>query len=166
MAASETHQAIETVFRIERARLVAGLVRLVRDLGLAEELAQDALVTALSEWPKTGAPENPGGWLIAAAQRPAIDGLPRHKMLERKHAEIARSLKDERDTRVEEIEAAMDDDVGDELLSLIFTAYHPVLSTEARAALTLRLVGGLTTEEIARAFLSHEATIAQRIVRA
>jgi RNA polymerase sigma factor (sigma-70 family) len=166
MAVSETHQAIETVFRIERARLVAGLVRLVRDLGLAEELAQDALVTALSEWPKTGVPENPGGWLMAAAKRRAIDGLRRHKMLERKHAEIARSLKDERDTRVEEIEAAMDDDVGDELLSLIFTACHRVLSTEARAALALRLVGGLTTEEIARAFLSHEATIAQRIVRA
>jgi RNA polymerase sigma factor (sigma-70 family) len=166
MAVSEIHQAIETVFRIERARLVAGLARMVRDLGLAEELAQDALVTALSEWPKTGVPNSPGGWLMAAAKRRAIDGLRRHKMLERKHSEIARGLEDERDTHVEEIESAMDDDIGDELLSLIFIACHPVLSTEARAALTLRLVVGLTTAEIARAFLSHEATIAQRIVRA
>ncbi|MBA3519682.1 MAG: RNA polymerase sigma factor [Rhizobiales bacterium] len=166
MPATETHQAIETVFRIERARLVAGLARMVRDVSLAEELAQDALLTALSEWPKAGVPKSPGAWLIAAAKRRAIDGFRRDKMLERKHAEIARTQENERVTCVEEIEAAMDDDVGDELLSLIFTACHPVLSTEARAALTLRLVGGLTTEEIARAFLSREATIAQRIVRA
>lgn len=166
MAASDIHQTIEAVFRIERARLIAGLARLVRDVGLAEELAHDALVTALSEWPKAGVPDNPGSWLMAAAKRRAIDGLRRHKMLERKHAEIARDFEDERDTSVESIEAAMDDDVGDELLSLIFIACHPVLSTEARAALTLRLVGGLTTEEIARAFLTSEATIAQRIVRA
>ena len=166
MPATETHQAIETVFRIERARLVAGLARMVRDVSLAEELAQDALLTALSEWPKAGVPKSPGAWLMAAAKRRAIDGFRRDKMLERKHAEIARTQENERVTCVEEIEAAMDDDVGDELLSLIFTACHPVLSTELRAALTLRLVGGLTTEEIARAFLSREATIAQRIVRA
>ena len=166
MAATETHQAIETVFRIERARLIAGLARMVRDVGLAEELAQDALVIALSEWPQTGVPNNPGAWLMAAAKRRAIDGFRRNKMLARKHAEIGRDLEDERDTGIEDIEAAMDDDVGDERLSLIFTACHPVLSTEARAALTLRLIGGLTTDEIARAFLSNEATIAQRIVRA
>ncbi len=165
MAATETHQAIETVFRIERARLIGGLTRVVRDLDQAEELAQDALLIALSEWPKTGVPQNPGAWLMAAAKRRAIDGLRRNKMLARKHSEIARDIEDELDP-VEDIEAAMDDDVGDELLSLIFTACHPMLSAEARAALTLRLIGGLTTEEIARAFLSNEATIAQRIVRA
>ena len=157
MAATETHQAIETVFRIERARLIAGLARMVRDVGLAEELAQDALVTALSEWPKTGVPQNPGAWLMAAAKRRAIDGFRRDRMLARKHAEIGRDLEDERDTGVEDIEAAMDDDVGDELLGLIFTACHPVLSPEARAALTLRLIGGLTTDEIARAFLSQRS---------
>lgn len=166
MAALETHKAIETVFRIEQARLIAGLTRMVRDVGLAEELAQDALVTALAEWPKTGVPDRPGAWLMAAAKRRAIDGLRREKMLARKHAEIGRDLEDERDTGVEEIEASLDDDLGDELLGLIFTACHPVLSPEARAALTLRLIGGLTTDEIARAFLSNEATIAQRIVRA
>jgi RNA polymerase sigma factor (sigma-70 family) len=166
VAATETHQAIETVFRIERARLIGGLVRMVRDVGLAEELAQDAAVTALCEWPKTGVPNNPGAWLMAVAKRRAIDGFRRNAILERKQAEIGRELEDERDSGFEEIEAAMDDVVGDELLSLIFTACHPVLSTEARAALTLRLIGGLTTDEIARAFLSSEATIAQRIVRA
>jgi RNA polymerase sigma factor (sigma-70 family) len=166
VAASETHQAIETVFRIERARLIAGLARMVRDVGLAEELAQDALVTALSEWPKTGVPANPGAWLMAAARRRAIDGFRRARMLARKHAEIGRELEEERDSGVEAIEAALDDDLGDELLGLIFAACHPVLSREARAALTLRLIGGLTTEEIARAFLSTEAAIAQRIVRA
>ena len=170
MAATETHQAIETVFRIERARLIAGLARMVRDVGLAEELAQDAVVTALAEWPKTGIPNNPGAWLMAVAKRRAIDELRRNKVLARKQAEIGRDLEDERDTGIEDtfndIEAVMDDDVGDELLSLIFTACHPVLSTEARVALTLRLIGGLTTGEIARAFFSTEATIAQRIVRA
>jgi RNA polymerase sigma factor (sigma-70 family) len=166
MAASDTHQAIETVFRIERARLIAGLARMVRDVGLAEELAQDALVTALSEWPKAGVPKNPGAWLMAAAKRRAVDGLRRDRMLARKHEEIGRDLADERDTSVEDLEAAMDDDLGDELLGLIFTACHPVLSPEARAALTLRLIGGLTTDEIARAFLSSEPTVAQRIVRA
>jgi RNA polymerase sigma factor (sigma-70 family) len=166
MAASETYQAIETVFRIERARLIAGLARMVRDVGLAEELAQDACVIALSEWPKSGVPDNPGAWLMAAAKRRAIDAARRNRMLARKHEQIGRDQEGACDARVEDIEAAMDDDVGDELLSLIFIACHPVLSTEARAALTLRLVGGLTTDEIARAFLSSEATIAQRIVRA
>ena len=166
MAAAETHQAIETVFRIERARLIAGLARMVRDVGLAEELAQDACVIALSEWPRTGVPDNPGAWLMAAAKRRAIDSVRRNRMLARKHEEIGRDLEGERDTGVEDLESAMDDDVGDELLSLIFIACHPVLATEARAALTLRLIGGLTTEEIARAFLSSEASIAQRIVRA
>jgi RNA polymerase sigma factor (sigma-70 family) len=166
MPATATHHAIETVFRIEQARLIAGLARMVRDVGLAEELAQDALVTALAEWPKTGVPQNPGAWLMAAAKRRAIDTFRRDKMLARKHAEIGRDLEDERDTGVEAIEAALDDDLGDELLGLIFAACHPVLSAEARAALTLRLIGGLTTDEIARAFLASEATIAQRIVRA
>ena len=166
MAATETHQTIETVFRIEQARLIAGLTRMVRNLDLAEELAQDALVTALAEWPKTGVPQNPGAWLMAAAKRRAIDGFRRNRMLARKNAEIGRDLADERDTSVDAIDAALDDDVGDDLLNLIFTACHPVLSPEARAALTLRLIGGLTTDEIARAYLSNEATIAQRIVRA
>jgi RNA polymerase sigma factor (sigma-70 family) len=165
VAADATHQAIETVFRIERARLVAGLARMVRDVDRAEELAQDALVTALAEWPRTGVPRNPGAWLMAAAKRRAIDGFRRDRMRARKHAEIGRDL-EEADAGVEAIEAAMDDDLGDELLGLIFTACHPVLSREARAALTLRLIGGLTTEEIARAFLTNEATVAQRIVRA
>jgi RNA polymerase sigma factor (sigma-70 family) len=163
---TETHQTIETVFRIEQARLIAGLARMVRDVGLAEELAQDALVTALAEWPKAGVPQNPGAWLMAAAKRRAIDGLRRDKMLARKHAEIAREFDDERDGGVEDIEAALDDDIGDELLGLIFTACHPVLAREARVALTLRLIGGLSTDEIARAFLTSEATVAQRIVRA
>lgn len=166
MAANDIHQAIEAVFRIERARLIAGLARMTRDVSLAEELAQDALVTALSEWPKTGVPANPGAWLMEASKRRAIDGFRRTKMAARKHAEIGRDLEGERDTSVEDAEAAMDDDLGDELLSLIFTACHPILPPEARAALTLRLIGGLTTDEIARAFLSNEATIAQRIVRA
>ncbi len=166
MATNDTHRAIETVFRIEQPRLIAGLARMVRDVALAEELAQDALVTALSEWPETGVPRNPGAWLMAAAKRRAIDAFRRSKMLARKHAELARDLEDGHDASVEAVEAAIDDDVGDELLSLIFIACHPLLSTEARAALTLRLIGGLTTGEIARAFLSNEATIAQRILRA
>jgi RNA polymerase sigma factor (sigma-70 family) len=166
MAATETHRTIEAVFRIEQARLIAGLARMVRDVGLAEELAQDALVIALNEWPESGVPHNPGAWLMAAAKRRAIDRLRRETMLAKKHAEIARDLETERDAGVAAIEAAIDDDIGDDLLSLIFTACHPVLSAEARAALTLRLIGGLTTDEIARAFLSSEATVAQRIVRA
>ena len=167
---AETHQAIEATFRIERARLIAGLARIVRNVDLAEELAQDALVVALSEWPRTGVPANPGAWLMAVAKRRALDAFRRDKMRERKHKEIARTLpeysNETRDGAAEAIEAAMDDDLGDELLGLIFTACHPMLSPDARAALTLKVVGGLTTDEIARAFLSSEAAIAQRIVRA
>ena len=166
MTAGETHQAIEATFRIERARLIAGLARVVRDIDRAEELAQDALVVALSEWPRTGVPANPGAWLMAVAKRRAIDALRRDKMRTRKHEEIARD-QDGAIDGTDAIEAAMDDDdLGDELLGLIFTACHPMLSPDARAALTLRVVGGLTTDEIARAFLVSEATIAQRIVRA
>ena len=166
MTAGETHQAIEATFRIERARLIAGLARMVRNIDHAEELAQDALVTALNEWPKTGVPANPGAWLMAAAKRRAIDVIRHSKMRERKHEEIARMLDEASDSGTQAIEAAMDDDLGDELLGLIFTACHPMLPPDARAALTLRVVGGLTTDEIARAFLSSEPTIAQRIVRA
>ncbi len=166
MPASETHQAIEATFRIERARLIAGLARVVRNVDLAEEFAQDALVVALSEWPRTGVPANPGAWLMTTAKRRAIDALRRDKMRERKHEEIARTLDETFDGGTQAIEAAMDDDLGDELLGLIFTACHPMLSPDARAALTLRVVGGLSTNEIARAFLSSEAAIAQRIVRA
>ncbi|MBB4041394.1 RNA polymerase sigma factor (sigma-70 family) [Microvirga flocculans] len=166
MTATETHRAIETVFRIELARLIAGLVRLVRDVSLAEELAQDALLAALSEWPRAGVPQTPGAWLMAVAKRRAVDGIRRDRMLARKHAEIGRDLDPAYDGGFETVEAALDDEIGDELLSLIFTACHPMLSPEARAALTLRLIGGLATDEIARAFLSNEATIAQRIVRA
>ncbi len=165
-ATDESHRAIEAIFRIERARLIARLARMVRDVGLAEELAQDAFVTALSDWPKTGIPVNPGAWLTAAAKRRAIDLLRRDRMLAHKHAEIGRDPSGEAENVIEAIEAAMDDDVGDELLGLIFTACHPVLSPDARVALTLRLIGGLTTDEIARAYLVSEATVAQRIVRA
>lgn len=166
MTAGETHQAIEAIFRIERARLIAGLARVVRNVDRAEELAQDALVIALSQWPGTGVPANPGAWLMTVAKRRAIDAIRRDKMRARKHEEIARELDGEVDDTPGMIEAAMNDDLGDELLGLIFTACHPVLSADARAALTLRVIGGLTTDEIARAFLSTEATIAQRIVRA
>jgi RNA polymerase sigma factor (sigma-70 family) len=165
MTAGETHQVIEATFRIERARLIAGLARMVRDIDRAEELAQDALVVALAEWPRTGVPANPGAWLMAAAKRRAIDAFRRDRMRDRKHEEMAREL-DEAGDGAAAIEAAIDDDLGDELLGLIFTACHPMLSRDARAALTLRVVGGLTTDEIARAFLSGESTIAQRIVRA
>ncbi|MGQ9370746.1 RNA polymerase sigma factor [Azospirillum sp. ST 5-10] len=164
--ATEVHRTVETVFRIERARLIAGLARMTRDVDRAEELAQDALATALAEWPATGVPRNPGAWLLAVAKRRAIDAGRRERMRDRKHAEIARHIEADRDGGVAALEAAMDDDIGDPLLGLIFTACHPVLSREARAALTLRLVGGLTTGEIARAFLTSEPTIAQRIVRA
>ncbi|MER9770675.1 RNA polymerase sigma factor [Mesorhizobium sp. M0220] len=166
MTAGETHQAIEAIFRIERARLIAGLVRLVRNVDLAEELVQDALVIALSEWSRAGVPANPGAWLMTVAKRRAIDAIRRDKMRRRKHEEIARELDGECDGAAEVIEMAINDDLGDELLGLIFTACHPVLSADARAALTLRVIGGLTTDEIARAFLSSEVTIAQRIVRA
>ena len=165
MGAGETRQAIESVFRIERARLIAGLARLVRDVDLAEELAQDALVVALTEWPGTGVPANPGAWLMTAAKRRGIDAIRRGKMRARIHGEIARELDGAVETEAA-IEASVNDDLGDELLGLIFTACHPVLSADARTALTLRVIGGLTTDEIARAFLSSEATIAQRIVRA
>lgn len=164
-AAEDTHRAIEAVFRIERARLIAGLARMTRDVDRAEELAQEALLTALTEWPRTGVPDNPGAWLMAAAKRRAIDGFRRSAMASRKHDELARDM-DEADDSVAAIEAAIDDELGDELLGLIFAACHPVIAPEARAALTLRLVGGLTVEEIARAFLSNEPAIAARITRA
>jgi RNA polymerase sigma factor (sigma-70 family) len=166
VAATETHRAIEAVWRIESARLIAGLARMVRDVGLAEELAQDALVAALERWPEAGVPDNPGAWLMATAKHRAIDRLRRRKRIQRKHEELGRALEARRDRAVAELEAAVDDDIGDDLLRLMFTACHPVLTTEARVALTLRLLGGLTTEEIARAFLVPEATVAQRIVRA
>ncbi|NGO64348.1 RNA polymerase sigma factor [Rhizobium daejeonense] len=166
MKASETHRTVETVYRMERARLIAGLAAMLRDIGLAEELAQDALVSALAIWPKSGVPAKPGAWLMATAKRRAIDLFRRRRMMERKHSEIERELESEHIDAVAEIEARMDNDIGDERLSLIFTACHPVLSTDARVALTLRLIGGLTTGEIARAFLTSEQTIAQRIVRA
>jgi RNA polymerase sigma-70 factor, ECF subfamily len=163
---TETHRAIDAVWRIESARVIAGLARIVRDIGVAEDLAQDALVAALEQWPESGIPRNPGAWLMAAAKHRAIDFFRRNKLLDRKHAELGHELEEKQDSAADDIEAALDDDVGDDLLRLIFTACHPVLSTEARVALTLRLLGGLTTEEIARAFLVSEPTIAQRIVRA
>src|SRR5215813_14024209 len=166
MAASDTHRAIDAVWRIESARLIAGLARIVRDVGLAEDLAQDALVAALEQWPESGIPRNPGAWLMSAAKHRAIDHLRRNKLLERKHEELGRELEPLQHTAAAELEAGLDDDLGDDLLRLVFTACHPVLSTEARVALTLRLLGGLTTDEIARAFLVPEPTIAQRIVRA
>jgi RNA polymerase sigma factor (sigma-70 family) len=160
-----THEAIQAVFRIERARLLAGLVRLVRDVGQAEELAQDAMVTALERWPAAGVPRNPGAWLMAAAKNRAIDQLRRRQLRARKHAEIGREL-EAQVPEAPDYAGALDEVVGDDLLRLIFTACHPVLPVEARLALTLRLLCGLTTEEIARAFLLPEPTIAQRIVRA
>ncbi len=163
---TDTHRVIEAVFRIESARIIAGAARIVRDLGVAQELAQDALVAALEQWPKGGIPENPGAWLMAVVKHRAIDSLRRAKLVERKHEQIGRSLEAERTTDASALEASLDDEVGDDLLRLIFIACHPILSTSARAALTLRLLGGLTTEEIARAFLVPETTIAQRIVRA
>jgi RNA polymerase sigma-70 factor (ECF subfamily) len=159
---SETHRAIDAVYRIESAKLIAGLARMVRDVGLAEELAQDALVTALERWPESGIPDNPGAWLMAIAKNRAIDRLRRAKLVERKHEELGHELETQQ-AIVPELDL---DDVGDDLLRLVFTACHPVLSSEARVALTLRLLGGLTTDEIARAFLVPEPTIAQRIVRA
>ncbi|AKQ64265.1 RNA polymerase sigma-70 factor, ECF subfamily [Myxococcus hansupus] len=165
-ASSDTQRAIQAVWRIESARLIAGLVRMVRDVGRAEELAQDALVAALEKWPATGVPDNPGAWLMATAKRRAIDELRRHKLLERKHEELGHELESLQGSAAPDLDAALDDDVGDDLLRLMFVACHPVLSTEARVALTLRLLGGLTTEEIARAFLVPGPTVAQRIVRA
>ena len=165
MNAASTHRAIHAVWRIESPRLIAGLVRMVRDIGIAEELAQDALVTALERWPESGVPNNPGAWLMATAKRRAIDELRRRKRVERKHEEIGVELNEQEGT-TPDLESALDDDVGDDLLRLVFTSCHPLLSTEARVALTLRLLGGLTTDEIARAFLVPEPTVAQRIVRA
>ena len=153
MTATDTHRAIDAVWRIESPRLIAGLARMVRDVGLAEELAQDALVAALEQWPESGVPDNPGAWLMATAKHRAIDLLRRSKLLERKHEELGRELEAGRSGRRPDLDAALDDDVGDDLLRLVFIACHPVLSTEARVALTLRLLGGLTTDEIARAFL-------------
>jgi RNA polymerase sigma factor (sigma-70 family) len=165
-AADDTHRAIDAVWRIESPKLIAGLTRIVRDIGVAEDLAQDALVSALEQWPREGTPRNPGAWLMAAAKHRAIDYFRRNKLLERKHEELGRDLDAEREQQVADFEASLDDDVGDDLLRLIFTSCHPVLPPEARVALTLRLLGGLTTDEIARAFLVAEPTIAQRIVRA
>ena len=166
MTATDTHSAIDAVWRIESARIIAGLTRIVRDVGLAEELAQDALVAALEQWPHSGIPDNPGAWLMAAAKNRAIDLWRRNKRLELKHAELGRELQAQQEMAVPSFEAALDDDIGDDLLRLVFISCHPVLATEARVALTLRLLGGLTTDEIARAFLAPEPTVAQRIVRA
>ncbi|MGZ4205986.1 MAG: RNA polymerase sigma factor [Actinomycetota bacterium] len=161
--ASETHGAIDAVWRIESARLIAGLVRMVRDVGLAEEFAQDALVAALEQWPESGVPDNPGAWLMAIAKRRAIDHFRRGSMAERKHEQLGREIQSRPDL---DLDAAIDENVGDDLLGLMFIACHPILSRDARVALTLRLLGGLTTDEIARAFLVPESTVAQRIVRA
>jgi len=166
MTVAETHRTIDAVWRMESPRLIAGLARMLRDVGLAEEFAQDALVAALESWPRSGVPDNPGAWLMTTAKHRALDRLRRNQLLERKHGELAHELEGESDERADGVEAALDDPFGDDLLRLVFTACHPILSTEARVALTLRLLGGLTTDEIARAFLVAEPTIAQRIVRA
>lgn len=163
---SETHRVIDAVWRIESARLIAGLARIVRDVGLAEELAQDALVIALERWPESGIPDNPGAWLMATAKHRAIDVFRRNKLLDRKHAEIGRELKTQQDLAMANSDNPEDHEISDDLLRLVFVSCHPVLPTEARVALTLRLLGGLTTQEIARAFLVPEPTVAQRIVRA
>ena len=165
MSAADHHRAIEAVWRIESARVIAGLTRLTRDVGLAEDLAQEALLAALEQWPQTGVPENPGAWLTTTAKRRAIDLFRRNALAERKHQDLARELATLEQT-VPDLHSSLDDPIGDDLLRLVFISCHPVLSTESRAALTLRLLGGLTTPEIARAFLTPEPTIAQRIVRA
>jgi RNA polymerase sigma factor (sigma-70 family) len=175
VTATDTHRAIDAVWRIESPRLIAGLARIVRDVGVAEDLAQDALVAALEQWPQSGVPDNPGAWLMAAAKHRAIDHFRRNTLLDRKHEELGRENVIQKigarevragEDQMKDLEASFDNDVGDDLLRLMFVACHPVLSTEARVALTLRLLGGLTTDEIARAFLVPEPTIAQRIVRA
>jgi RNA polymerase sigma factor (sigma-70 family) len=166
VTATDTHRAIEAVWRIESAKLIAGLTRIVRDVGLAEDLASDALVIALEKWPESGVPDNPGAWLMATAKHRAIDQMRRRTLLDRKHEQLGHEIEAQRAAAVPDLDAAIDDHVGDDLLRLIFMSCHPVLSTEARVALTLRLLGGLTTDEIARAFLVPEPTIAQRIVRA
>jgi RNA polymerase sigma factor (sigma-70 family) len=163
---SATHRAIDAVWRIEAPKLIAGLTRIVRDVGLAEDLAQDALVAALERWPESGVPDNPGAWLMATAKHRAIDAQRRSKMVERKHEQVGYEIEAQQESAVPDLDAAIDDNVGDDLLRLVFISCHPILSVEARVALTLRLLGGLTTEEIARAFLVPESTIAQRIVRA
>jgi RNA polymerase sigma-70 factor (ECF subfamily) len=165
VTATDTHRAIRAVFKIESAKLIASLTRVTRDIGQAEELAQDALVAALEHWPETGIPEKPAAWLLATAKNRAIDNLRRKKLLERKHEEIGRDFEADQ-AAMPDLDSALDDDIGDDLLRLIFTACHPVVPAEGRVALTLRLLGGLTTEEIARSFLQSEPTIAQRIVRA
>ncbi len=164
--APDVHRTIDAVWRIEAPKLIAGLARIVRDVGLAEELAQDALVVALERWPEIGVPENPGAWLMTTAKHRAIDEIRRRRLLDRKHQELGHESEGRQDAVATDLDAAIDDDIGDDLLRLVFTSCHPVLSTEARVALTLRLLGGLTTDEIARAFLVPEPTIAQRIVRA
>jgi RNA polymerase sigma factor (sigma-70 family) len=163
---TDVHRTIDAVWRIESAKLIAGLTRFVHDVGLAEDLAQDALVAALDQWPTSGVPNNPGAWLMQTAKRRAIDTMRRGSMQDRKHQQIGHELESKQESVVAELDEALDDNVGDDLLRLIFMSCHPVLSTEARTALTLRLLGGLTTDEIARAFLVPEATVAQRIVRA
>ncbi len=166
MTATETHRTINAVWRIESARIIAGIARMVRDVGLAEDLAQDALVAALERWPESGVPDNPGAWLMAVAKRRAIDQLRRRTRLDRTEAKLAIEVEAQLERAAPDPDSALDDDIGDDMLRLMFTACHPLLSTEARVALTLRLLGGLTTPEIARAFLVPEPTIAQRIVRA
>ena len=166
VSSTDTNRAIDAVWRIESPRLIAGLARIVRDVGLAEDLAHDALVAALEQWPESGIPRNPGAWLMATAKHRAIDLLRRRTLLDRKHQELGYELEIAQDASTPDLDAALDDDIGDDLLRLVFTACHPVLSAEARVALTLRLLGGLTTDEIARAFLVSEPTVAQRIVRA
>src|ERR1700720_4170934 len=165
MTAADTARTIDAIWRIESARLIAGLARMVGDVGLAEDLAQDALVAALEKWPESGVPDNPGAWLMATAKHRAIDHFRRNTRLDRKHEELGRDLAAKERT-VPDLDSALDDDIGDDLLRLVFISCHPLLSSEAQVALTLRLLGGLTTEEIARAFLLPEPTIGQRIVRA
>ena len=166
MTATDIHRTIDAIWRIESARLIAGLARIVRDVGVSEDLAQDALVAALEQWPESGVPDNPGAWLMATAKHRAIDLLRRSTRLERKHAMLGHELEARHEEAARDLQTASDEDIGDDLLRLMFISCHPVLSTEARAGLTLRLLGGLTTEEIARAFLVPEPTVAQRIVRA
>src|SRR6187200_1856411 len=166
MTATTTHRVIDAVWRIESPRLIAGLARIVRDLGVAEDLAQEALVAALEQWPESGVPDNPGAWLMATAKRRGIDRLRRDRIAARKSEELGRELEVRGEAVERDLAAAIDDPFDDDLLRLIFTTCHPLLSTEARVALTLRLLGGLTTPEIARAYLISESTVAQRIVRA
>jgi RNA polymerase sigma factor (sigma-70 family) len=166
VTATDTHRAIEAVWRIESAKLIAGIARIVRDVGIAEDLAQDALVAALEQWPTSGVPDNPGAWLMATAKHRAIDQIRKRTLVERKHEQLGHELEAQQEMSVPDIDSALDDHVGDDLLRLVFISCHPVLTTEARVALTLRLLGGLTTDEIARAFLVSEPTVAQRIVRA